>query len=387
VGRETTARARRPRLAYADGPGAPTVDPATVAGLCGLDDDPAVLLGWTVEDLTWLEEMPPGRVTSVSAGYGLARAIAAGVVDVRSTAISRLPRLLEGELRPDIAVVVGRPSGTGFAFGPSVGWSAVAALAAVRGVVVEVRPGVPAYDSPPIPGEILAVVDRPAAAPVRPGRPPSPAEEAIGAAVAGLIPAGAVLEFGLGTICDAAAARLSVGVRIRSGLVTDALVGLDRRGVLLDRAEATYAFGGDDLAALSAAGRLRLVPSDQTHDIDRLAAFEQFTAVNSALQVGLDGSVNVEVLGGRPVAGIGGHSDFCAAAARSDGGLSIVALTATRRGRSTIVPTVEHVSTPGQHVHMVVTEHGVADLRVIDDGERRRRLAAVAAPEFRDGLA
>jgi acyl-CoA hydrolase len=386
VGRETTERARRPRLAYGDGPWAPAVDPATVAGVCGLDDEPAVLLGWTVEDLPWLEAMPPGRVTSVSAGYGLARAIAAGVVDARSTAISRLPQLLEGELRPDVAVVVGRQSGTGFVFGPSVGWSAAAARAAVRGVVVEVRPGVPAYDTPPIPGEILAVVDRPATPPVRPGRPPSPAEEAIGAAVADLIPPGAVLEFGLGTICDAAAARLSVGVRIRSGLVTDALVGLDRRGVLLDRAEAAYAFGGDDLAALSAAGRLRLVPSDQTHDIDRLAAFEQFTAVNSALQVGLDGGVNVEVLGGRPVAGIGGHGDFCAAAARSDGGLSIVALTATRRGRSTIVPAVEHVSTPGHHVHMVVTEYGVADLRGIDDGERRRRLAAVAAPEFRGAL-
>jgi acyl-CoA hydrolase len=196
-----------------------------------------------------------------------------------------------------------------------------------------------------------------------------------------------VLEFGLGTICDAVAARLSVGVRVRSGLVTDTLVDLERRGLLLDRAEAAYAFGGDDLAALSAAGRLRLIPSDQTHNVDRLAAFEQFTAVNSALEVGLDGSVNVEVLGGRPVAGIGGHGDFCAAATRSDGGLSIIALTATRRGRSTIVPTVEHVSTPAHHVHLVVTEHGVADLRGIDADERRHRLTAIAAPEFRPGLA
>jgi acyl-CoA hydrolase len=179
---------------------------------------------------------------------------------------------------------------------------------------------------------------------------------------------------------------LSVGVRIRSGLVTDALVGLDRRGLLLDRAEAAYAFGGDDLAALSAAGRLRLVPSDQTHDIERLAAFEQFTAVNSALEVGLDGSVNVEILEGRPVAGIGGHADFCAAAARSAGGLSIVALTATRRGRSAIVPAVEKVSTPGADVHVVVTEYGVADLREADTAERRRRLAGVAAPEFRESL-
>ncbi|HEV7864475.1 MAG TPA: acetyl-CoA hydrolase/transferase C-terminal domain-containing protein, partial [Acidimicrobiia bacterium] len=212
-------------------------------------------------------------------------------------------------------------------------------------------------------------------------------EQAIGAVVADLIPPGATLELGLGTICDAAAAALSVGVRIRSGMVTDALVRLDRRELLLDRAETTYAWGGDELAALSAAGRLRLVPSDESHDIDRLAAFDQFTAVNSALEVGLDGAVNVEVLDGRPVAGIGGHRDFSTAAVRSPGGLSIVALPSLRRGRSTIVAAVEHVSTPPAAVHVVVTEHGIADLRDTDEGERRRRLVAIAAPEFRDRLA
>jgi acyl-CoA hydrolase len=332
--------------------------------------------------------MPPGRVTTTTnAGNRLAPAVAAGVVQVRSTAISAMPALLEGDLRPDVAVVSGRPSGTGFVFGCSVGWAHAAARLARRGVIVDVRPGLPAYDAPPIPGEILAVVEGPPVAPSAAGRAPTAIEEAIGATVAELIPPGATLELGLGTVVDAAAAALAVGVRVRSGLVTDALVRLDRRGLLLDRAETTYAWGGDGLAALSAAGRLRLVPSDQSHDIDRLAAFDQFTAVNSALEVGLDGAVNVEVLDGRPVAGIGGHADFCAAAARSAGGLSIVALTATRRGRSAIVPAVEQVSTPAADVHVVVTEHGVADLRGVDAAERRRRLGAIAAPEFRERLA
>ena len=373
-------------VAYADGPWAPTVDPATVARLCGLDE-PDVLVGWAIEEIPWLEAIGPERVTSMSAGYRLGRAVAAGVVRVRSTAISAMPGVLEGELRPDVAVVSGRPAGTGFVFGCSVGWAHAAARLARRGVVVDVRPGLPAYDAPPIPGEILAVVEGPPAPPPAAGRPPTAIEEAIGATVAELIPPGATLEMGVGTVVDAAAAALAVGVRIRSGLVTDALVRLERRGVLLDRAETTYAWGGDGLAALSAAGRLRVVPSDQSHDIDRLAGFDQFTAVNGALEVGLDGSVNVEVLDGRPVSGIGGHADFCAAAARSDGGVSIVALTATRRGRSAIVPAVEKVSTPSPDVHKVVTEHGVADLRGVDAAERRRRLIAIAASEFREHLA
>ncbi len=372
---------------YGDGPWAPSVDPATVAGLSGLGNDVDVLLGWAVEELPWVEAMAPGRVTTMNAGYRMAKAVAAGVVAVRSTRISTVPARLAAEWRPEVAVVSGRPSGTGFVFGPCVGWQHTAARLARRGVVVDVREGLPAYDAPPIPGEILGVVESPPppAAPV--GRPPSDAETVIGATVASLIPPGATLEFGLGTICDAASAVLDVGVHLRSGLVTDTLVDLERRGVLLDRAEAAYAWGGDDLAALSAGGRLRLVPCDLTHDIDRLAAFEQFTAVNSALEVGLDGSVNVEVAGGRPVSGIGGHADFCRAAARSDGGLSIIALTATRRGRSAIVSAVEHVSTPGTDVHLVVTEHGVADLRGANGAERRQRLIAIAAPEHRDNLA
>jgi acyl-CoA hydrolase len=376
----------RPLVAYGDGPCAPTVDPDTVARLCDLAE-PDVLAGWTIEELPWLEAMPPGRVTGMSAGYRLGPAVAAGVVQVRSTPISVMPRLLEGEFRPDVVVVSGRPSGTGFVFGPSVGWAHAAARLARRGVVVDVRPGLPAYDAPPVPGEILAVVEGPSLPLAAGGRPATATEEAIGATVAGLIPPGATLELGVGAVCDAAAAALGVGVRIRSGMVTDALVRFERQGLLLDRAEATYAWGGDQLAALSAAGRLRIVPSDESHDVDRLAAFEQFTAVNSALEVGLDGAVNVEVLGGRPVAGIGGHADFCAAAARSAGGLAIVALTATRRGRSAIVPSVEKVSTPAADVHVVVTEYGVADLRGADAVERRRRLVAVAAPEFRDQLA
>src|SRR6202012_3210226 len=125
---------------------------------------------------------------------------------------------------------------------------------------------------------------------------------------------------------------------------------------------------------------------EYTHDVTGISAIGRFAAVNPALQVGLDGAVNVEQVGGRVVAGPGGHPDFCAGASRSPGGLSIIALPATAGGRSTIVVRPDVVSTPRCDVDVVVTEHGVADLRHLDDQERAGQLIAIAAPEHRDAL-
>jgi acyl-CoA hydrolase len=108
--------------------------------------------------------------------------------------------------------------------------------------------------------------------------------------------------------------------------------------------------------------------------------------VNTALDVGLDGSINIERVGDRMVAGIGGHADFCAAGSTSTGGLSIIALRASRKGRSTIVPIVERTSTARSNVDAVVTEHGIADLRGLDDAARARALLAICEPALRTGL-
>ena len=80
---------------------------------------------------------------------------------------------------------------------------------------------------------------------------------------------------------------------------------------------AAYVWGGEAINAVARSGKLNLLPVEQTHDISRVASIDRFVGCNTALQVGLDGSVNVERVGNRAVAGIGGHADFCAAATRS----------------------------------------------------------------------
>ncbi|MFP5487528.1 MAG: acetyl-CoA hydrolase/transferase C-terminal domain-containing protein, partial [Acidimicrobiia bacterium] len=195
------------------------------------------------------------------------------------------------------------------------------------------------------------------------------------------------LQFGPGGIAEGIARSVDRPIRIWSGLVTDAMAELHERGLLLEPAVAAYTWGGAPVERLARAGVLRLTSSTETHDLSAISAIPRFVGCNTALQVGLDGAVNLERVGGRVVAAVGGHADFSAGASRSIGGMSIVALrSTTRTGASTIVPAVDVVSTARSDVDAVVTEHGVAHLRGLGDDDRARRLIGVAAPEHRDEL-
>jgi hypothetical protein len=371
----------------ADGPDGPLPDPRVVAQLAGGLAQPEVLLGWVVRAPAWIEQ-PPVPTTTWHVGMGTRAAVGAGAVRATAARLSAAPGLLAGRLRPAVAVV-GAHAGTDgvWRLAGSAGWSAAAAASATVGVVIERWPGPAPRGADPVPGSVLAVIERQDGRDPVPDNHPGPAHHQIASHVAGLIPEGATVQWGPGVVGASVIAALQVPVRVRSGLVTDEVVDLHRRGLLLGTAEAAYVWGGPGLDELVAAGTVALRPVSHTHDLTAISATPGFVAVNTALQVGLDGAANVEVAGGRIVSGPGGHPDFAAGASRSPGGLSIVALAATAGGRSTIVAAPEVVSTPRSDVDVVVTEFGMADLRLCDSAERRRRMVEIAAPEFREQLA
>lgn len=379
---------RRPLVVYADGPDGPLPDPRSVAAVRELAD-PELLLGWVVRTPGWLDEtgLP---VTTVLAGSGLRAAVRTGRVRHVPRRLSAMPALLRGGLRPDVAVVGAVAEGGGWRSIASVGWAPAAARVA-REVVIEQWPAPPAAEAPTAPapaieGNVVEVLLR--------ADPPDPPqvvvvgerERRIAAAVAGLLPDGATLQWGPGALGAAVVAALTRPVRVHAGVVTDELVGLAERGLLAEPAVAAYLWGGPGLARLAAAGAVRLESVEHTHDPARLAAIPRFVAVNTALEVGLDGAANVEGPRDRPVSGPGGHPDFCLGASRSTGGLSVVVLRAEVAGRSAIVGRPAVISTPRTDVGVVVTEHGVADLRGRTDAERAASLIAVAGPAHRRGL-
>jgi acyl-CoA hydrolase len=374
------------RVVYADGPSSPRISPATALGLAGLTGPADVLMGWTVERLPWVDD-PTFRGATVLAGYGLADAVAAGRVTPRPVRLSAVAPMLAAD-PPDLAVVAALRRGSGLAFSRAVGWADVLARVARR-VVLEIDEGREDLGGPDVVGNIVATVPRLAVAgdPAVVSRAADELDLRIGALVVSLLPDDATLQFGPGGIGEGIARALDRPVGIWSGLVTDAIAKLHDRGLLSAPAVAAYTWGGDSIVRLHAAGMLRLSSATVTHDLGRLASIPRFVACNTALQVGLDGSVNVERIDGRVIAAVGGHSDFCVGASRSRGGVSVVALRSTSRaGTSTIVSQVEVVSTQRSDVDVVVTEHGIADLRGASDAERARRLIGVAAPDHRDAL-
>lgn len=370
---------------YSDGPDGPLPDPSVVEAM--VERPIEVLLGWVVRPPAWAETTSV-PVTTLMLGGGVRRAVAAGRARSVSTRLSAIPGLLSGRLRPDVAVVGAVETADGWRLVGSPGF-ALAAVRAADAVVIERWPGgtsVPVPGPPLPPCRIAGVVER-----ADPPDPParhrtSPAHQAVGRKVAALLPEGATVQWGPGAIGASVVEAIDRPVRVRSGLVTDELVALSDRGMLAGPAVAAYLWGGPALHGMAADGRLSLRELSYTHDLTDISATERFVAINTALQVGLDGAANVEKVGGRLVSGPGGHPDFAAGASRSSGGISIVALTATAGERSNIVAVPDAVSTPRADVDVVVTEHGVADLRGCPDEERARRLVAVAAPEHRAGL-
>jgi acyl-CoA hydrolase len=354
----------------ADGPDGPLPDPAVLEALIGRPSSPT-------------------PVTTLMLGAGLRSAVAGGRVRDVATRLSAIPGLLAGRLRPDVAVVGATEVDGAWRLVGGPGW-APAAVRAAGQVVIErwpadgsPRPAV----GPPLPAcRILGVVDRTDPPDPPPAAHRGPEYDAIGRLVAGLLPERATIQWGPGAVGAAVVDAIDRPVRVRSGLVTDQLVGLARRGLLASHAEAAYLWGGPDLHAMVTSGDLVLRDVTVTHDITGLSAIERFVAINTAVQVGLDGAANVELASGRTVSGPGGHPDFAAGASRSPGGLSIVALTASSHGRSNIVAVPEVVSTARTDVDLVVTEHGVADLRGCTGQERVARVLGVAAPEHRRRL-
>lgn len=359
-------------LAFGDGAGSPLELWPAVRDLRALRPDVHVLLGWCLCPLDGLSGSG-GRVRSLVSGFGLRQPIDAGDVGFVPTRFGTL----RSTLRADVLVTSVREQADGLGFTTEVSWQRLVATQGAK-VLAVLRTAAPSCDTGPALAGVEVVAESGAAPLALMTAEPTDVQNRVAERVADLVPEGVRLQVGPGGLGSAVCAALTKAVAIDTGLLTDAVVDLDARGLVLNSL-APYATGTEKLYAwLSRGVTLRGV--EHTHDAGRLGSGPPLFAVNTSIEIDVYGQVNAELSGGSAVGGVGGQPDYAAAAAASREGLSVMALPSTHGGRPTLVECLSGpVTTPSHDVEVVVTEHGVADLRGLSRPERRQALEALWA--------
>ena len=346
------------------------------------------------------------RHNALFIGPNVRCAVQEGRADFTPIFLFEIPRLFrDGTLPLDVALIsLSPPDEHGFcSFGVEVGATKPAAEVA-RTVVAAVNQRMPRTlgDSFIHVSRLHHIVEVDHALPEAPQGGSSELHLRIGQIIAEMIPDGATLQMGLGSIPDAVLQNLGThkDLGIHTELFSDGVIDMVEAGVITcarktfhpGKIVAGFSFGSERLYQFVHNNPIiELHPTDYVNDPFNIAQNEKMVSINSALQVDLTGQVCADTMGPHFYSGVGGQVDFIRGAARSKGGLPIIALLSTAREDtvSRIVPMLDEgagVVTTRNDVHYVVTEHGVASLHGKTVRQRARELINIAHPQFRDEL-
>jgi acyl-CoA hydrolase len=231
---------------------------------------------------------------------------------------------------------------------------------------------------------------------------PTAVDEAIAEHIAPLIPDGATLQVGIGSIPGALLARLADhrDLGVHTELLSDGLIDLVERGVVTGtrkvnttgKVVTTFALGSNRLHAfLHENPAVEFMPVEHVNDPRVIARERCFVSINATVEVDLVGQCASETVAGRYWSSSGGQADFARGAVWSPEGRAFIVLPSTAldgtvsRIRATLGPGAM-VTTLKNTVDHVVTEFGVADLRGRTIRQRARALIDIAHPSFRDEL-
>lgn len=345
---------------------------STLSAFAETHPNVTLILGWTPVAAQGITPQSFRRIIPLMPGWGVRDLLPYPGTSAVPVSMAAIPGLLSGHLRPDVLITRLARRAEGLYFCTEVSWqqALIRAGVPVWAVVDEFAPVASA--EPAVSPELLTVIgvagDRPASVPAK---APQPLHEALADRVLSLIPEGSRLQYGPGQLGSALLQRTGKPLAIDTGLLTDAVVDLDRRGMLVGEPSSTYLFGSSELYEW-AEGRSILRGIEHSHDVARLSRGMPFFAVNTAIEIDPWGQINVEGVGDKIVGGIGGHPDYCTAARMHPRGLSIIAVPSRFADRPTMVDALTRpASTPAHDVDVIVTEAGYVDLRTAGWRERR----------------
>ncbi len=346
------------------------------------------------------------RVNTMFISPNVREAVHQGRADFTPVFLSEVPKLFKEKIIPlDVALVhLSPPDEHGFcSFGVEVGLTKPAAESA-RIIIAEINDHMPRAlgNSFIHVSKLTHIVPVNYPLPELPQGEPGPLQKAIGAHIAEMIPNGATLQMGIGSIPDGVLHFLKDkrDLGVHTELFSDGVVDLVEKGVITGERKtlhpgkiiAGFVLGTQRLYDfIDDNGMVEFHPQDYVNDPFIIAQNERMIAINSAIEVDLTGQVCADSIGPKFYSGVGGQVDFIRGAARSPGGKPIIALPSTAKGGtiSRIVGMLKPgagVVTTRNDVHYVVTEYGVADLYGKTIRQRVEALIGIAHPDFRADL-
>jgi acyl-CoA hydrolase len=313
--------------------------------------------------------------------------------------LSLVPYLLKQHLQPDIVVLhTTEPVDGTVSLGTEVNIlpAAVEAARAAGGLVIaQVNRQMPyTYgDAVLACDELDYAIEADAPLPSPAPRPPGDLERAIGERVAALVPDGATLQLGIGSVPDAVLSALAArsGLGVWSEMFSDGVLELERVGAL-DTGRpltASFLFGSPELYGwVDRNRRVMLLRTEKTNDPGLIALQRALISVNGALEVDLYGQANASRVRGAIYSGFGGQPDFVVGALHSPGGRAVIALPSwhAKGDVSTVVPRLDGPVTSFQHSY-IVSEWGSAAIWGRDaDDQAQQIVDNVSHPDAREGL-
>jgi acyl-CoA hydrolase len=169
-----------------------------------------------------------------------------------------------------------------------------------------------------------------------PGLPDEVAQK-IGGYIARIVQDGDTIQVGYGAMPNAIVASLKnkKHLGVHTELISDGIVELMKAGVVDNsqkkfgrgKTVASFCMGTNDTYDyIHDNPEIEFRTIDVTNNPLTIASFDNMVAINSALQIDLTGQATADSLGKVFYSGVGGQLDFIYGAARSEGGVPIIAL-------------------------------------------------------------
>ncbi len=345
------------------------------------------------------------HVNSFFIGKNVRHTLAAGNGSYTPVFLSELPHLFRKKVLPlDVVFIhVSPPDSHGYC---SLGVSVEATLAAIENakiVIAQVNPQMPRTFGDgilhvseinylvdvniPIYGHEMGII--------------SPLEDKIGTYIASLIDDKSTLQMGIGSIPNAALAKLTnhKDLGLHTEMFSDGVIDLIENGVIncnykgttRGRVLATFLIGSKRLYDfVNDNPFIEMKESSAVNDTARIRKNPKMVAINSAIEVDVTGQVCADSIGAKMYSGVGGQMDFIRGASLSEGGKAIIALPSiTKSGESRIVPFLKQgagVVSTRSHVQYIITENGIADLYGKTLKQRATEMVKIAHPSHQEWI-